>query len=589
MTTHADKTPKNKNQAVSNSLQKQQRNSESTFQFVDNRPEAIAHTELQEAINTSPRVRQLNAYQEMANNSPQVKQLTAYQAMADKFASPVVQRKENSKKEILQGKFEPTIQRYLIVANHDITREYKEQKIKLETRIDQIFLYMIFALDKRNPEEGKMIQDINEDKNTGGLLRKQLTKWIEDEPGKERTGEIGEPHSLFGRKNQTRAYENFKDLAYALLGWVVAKPGRKEEKRLAKSVQGGDHRDAIDYHLNSILLKINTWIDGRGIKMQGIKNELALPGFGDLGEWNIYQKYFQSGALDARTVLPASFIHVLSNPQEYDVREKTGMLHDIMHYFMEKYNKDKSIDLVDKIENLNLTATVPNPNSIDGTKRVLYDRPDNTKIRKEHKDDKGLVKPEAMPLYNLSKDDTKIEISKEEQHETYKLARSKGLPMYGRHSGSAARLMRMVQQSGGTPTERSAMAWSIMSYWRLNYDHTNIPYHTLHEVMDFLPEFGGAYDVDAPYAGINLFTKEGLIESLRASILAKPEERDIDKLINTDTAPNNAAWAQENRISLKEKGMSDQDFKRLMPSDVPLPMDESENVVEFQNDAMEIN
>jgi hypothetical protein len=54
MNTHADKTLENKSQTVANRLPKLQSKSESTFQFVDNRPEAIAQRKLQEAISNSP-------------------------------------------------------------------------------------------------------------------------------------------------------------------------------------------------------------------------------------------------------------------------------------------------------------------------------------------------------------------------------------------------------------------------------------------------------------------------------------------------------------------------------------------------------
>lgn len=106
MNTHQDKTQENINQAVANSLPKLQSNSESAFQFEDNRPEAIAQRKLQEAINNSSRVQQLRAYQEIANNSPQAKQLRAYQAIADNFTSQTKQRNENLVEETLQGKFE---------------------------------------------------------------------------------------------------------------------------------------------------------------------------------------------------------------------------------------------------------------------------------------------------------------------------------------------------------------------------------------------------------------------------------------------------------------------------------------------------
>lgn len=107
MNTHADKTPENNSQSVAYSLPKPKSSGESTLQFVDIRPEAIAQRKLHEEINNSPRVKQLKAYQEMANDSPQVKQLRVYQAISDNFTSQPAQRKENLEEETLQGKFEP--------------------------------------------------------------------------------------------------------------------------------------------------------------------------------------------------------------------------------------------------------------------------------------------------------------------------------------------------------------------------------------------------------------------------------------------------------------------------------------------------
>jgi hypothetical protein len=97
MNTHADKAQENKSQAVANSLPKLQSNGngESTFQFVDNRPEAIAQRKLQESINNSPRVKQLKAYQEMANNSPQVKHAVQLQTMADNYSAKQQQPAQN--------------------------------------------------------------------------------------------------------------------------------------------------------------------------------------------------------------------------------------------------------------------------------------------------------------------------------------------------------------------------------------------------------------------------------------------------------------------------------------------------------------
>lgn len=99
MNTHADKTQENKNQSAANALSQKQSSSKTTFQFVDNRPEAIAQRRLQEFANNSPRVSQLQALQNMANNSPWAKQAAQLQIMADTHSAQQqqpVKKKENN-------------------------------------------------------------------------------------------------------------------------------------------------------------------------------------------------------------------------------------------------------------------------------------------------------------------------------------------------------------------------------------------------------------------------------------------------------------------------------------------------------------
>jgi hypothetical protein len=83
MHTHADKTQENKSQSVANPVYQKKSGDKSTFQFVDNRPEAVAQRKLQE----------------MANNSPQIKQAAQLQAMADNYSfqqEQPIQKKENN-------------------------------------------------------------------------------------------------------------------------------------------------------------------------------------------------------------------------------------------------------------------------------------------------------------------------------------------------------------------------------------------------------------------------------------------------------------------------------------------------------------
>jgi hypothetical protein len=67
MNTHADKIQKNKSLSVANAVSQKQSGGESEFQFVDNRPEAIAQRKLQEMASNSPQVLQLKAFQKTAN------------------------------------------------------------------------------------------------------------------------------------------------------------------------------------------------------------------------------------------------------------------------------------------------------------------------------------------------------------------------------------------------------------------------------------------------------------------------------------------------------------------------------------------
>jgi hypothetical protein len=99
MNTHAEKTQENKSQAVSAVDSQIQGGGESTFQFVDNRPEAIAQRKLQEMANNSAQVSQLKAFQDRVNNSQQAKQTVQLHSMADNYSSQQqqpIQKKENN-------------------------------------------------------------------------------------------------------------------------------------------------------------------------------------------------------------------------------------------------------------------------------------------------------------------------------------------------------------------------------------------------------------------------------------------------------------------------------------------------------------
>ena len=73
MNIHADKTLENKRHSAANAISQKKSDAESTFQFIDNRPEAIAQMKLQGMANNSPQVSQQKVIQEIANNSLQAR------------------------------------------------------------------------------------------------------------------------------------------------------------------------------------------------------------------------------------------------------------------------------------------------------------------------------------------------------------------------------------------------------------------------------------------------------------------------------------------------------------------------------------
>lgn len=409
-----------------------------------------------------------------------------------------------------KGNASPVVQRYFIVGNADLTKAYHDSKrsnpflaeMQLNTSVTEIFKQMLQELVIKknlstNPEEIRyldhVIQSIQKDE--GGLLRRQMKKWIRDDVGDKSFSK----NKVFGQKFQPRAYSNYYDAAIALVGWVDAKEGRRQEKYIAQEVL---QDRAINYHLDSVFLRIRAFIIASPIKDE-ILNELQNPNLAVKvrhakitapQQWNLYKSYYDRGANPQHT-LPRH-LDVLGNPGLYDIRQKTGVLHDLMHYFLEKYG---DVGLFYGLPGL------PDFQATTLSGRKPYTRPKNSQITgnmAEVKAGRAQLNP-ANVVY-----------SDEEQSDSYKFARRNNLPMYGRHSYSAARMMGMAKQVGAKPEEVSAVSWAIMAYWRIHYDHTNIPYHTTHEIMDFTPEFGLDYDPKKRFDGFRTLQGQHFLDFL---------------------------------------------------------------------------
>ncbi|KAF1687883.1 hypothetical protein B1992_00045 [Pseudoxanthomonas broegbernensis] len=371
------------------------------------------------------------------------------------------------------------VQRYLIVNGTDFTDEVKTNGANIDVETAAVLGQMeaavspaSFALGTlENTAYNFLVAD------TGGLVSRQVKKWIEDNQG-----EMGgaSRNTVFGRKQQARAYTNYRDLAMAIYGWVSSKEGRREEKRLAHMTYASP---IIEERLNSVLGRIVTWI-GTQAASAGISAELnTVTPAGT--RWADYANWFNHIRAADRRPIPPSFYPVLQNPGNYSMREKIATLHDVMRYFMAGTGTQGQGLLDESNAGGRADFTTFESTNIGG--RAGYARPDSTII---HRD----------PLARELATGKFFRPANEEQHASYIYARTHQIPMWARHSYTAARMMRLAEQAGATVPEITAVAYSIMSFWRKDYDHRSLPYHTMHEIMDFLPHFGGAYNPLTRYA-----------------------------------------------------------------------------------------
>ena len=121
MNTHASKSRETKNHVVRNSSSKENSNSTSTFQFVDNRPEAITQRKLQEMAN------------HQFSQPIQKQEIEEEELLQGKFKTPevsgqAIQKQEIEEEELLQGKFKP-VQRQEIEEEELLQGKFKTPEV----------------------------------------------------------------------------------------------------------------------------------------------------------------------------------------------------------------------------------------------------------------------------------------------------------------------------------------------------------------------------------------------------------------------------------------------------------------------------
>jgi len=434
---------------------------DSTFQLVENRPEASAQRELQE--NAGNQIGSLEARGAAANFAPGL-----------------------------------PIQRRLVLNEVDITDSLETRE--LEDVVDEVNDAMI--ADHRVVANENLLADLNESEPK---IKKQLAKWIEDAPGLANSS--SKSHPIFGRKQQNRNYSNYYDLARALLGWVKGKPVRHVEKEIAEDVYKNASLQAV---LNGLCVKLyykiqNLQADGVDRRThEEIIQELttgisiAKGAYNSEQEWvesesgesiqlGHYQRYYSNLKDDISIIgdvshgVPKNQLEFLRNPgkEEYGgVKEKIIMLHDLMEYFgkRQKWNpktKGQGLLPVETSAETMVTTEVDPTGERTASISMIAD---------------------SLPEINRARGKGLTSASRDEDAPSTLLARKLGLPVWAGQSMTTVRMMKLAQWVGASNLENSALAMGIFAYWRKDYDHrSDLAYHTMFEVLDVAKNFGVSY------------------------------------------------------------------------------------------------
>jgi hypothetical protein len=335
-------------------------------------------------------------------------------------------------------------------------------------------------------------------------VKEQAQKWAADSA----VGSAGTGHHKYGRKKQARTYPTYEEAGRALVGWVLQKPGRHEEKEFANQLVD-DPDFAAD--LDSVLTKLRAWIEDIGkdpsklhdrnmnVDLDRIRAELASGMGGTQAApkpFGRYQSHLDRRNAPHPTVFQGDFLAVLNNPAQYSVREKIVVLHDVYDYFKPGNPAHKDPDTAGR--------------------GVLPDTPDGARLVSSQ-----AMNPDGTRTGMGGPDRGSKTTVREENAASTRMARQHRIPVAAGQSFTAARLLHLGEQINATPGEMNTVALAIFAFWRIDYDHTvALAAHTLHEVLDIAANFGVPYNMKVPQRGSNRYPR----------VVAERAKRTGDKL-----------------------------------------------------------
>ncbi|MEO3749136.1 DUF4157 domain-containing protein [Streptomyces sp. B6B3] len=310
----------------------------------------------------------------------------------------------------------------------------------------------------------------------------QARKWVADS----QVGSHDTSEHAFGRKRHQDAYHDFVQVGRALVGWVLQKPGRHEEKVFANQLVA-DPDLAAD--LDTVLGKVRTWIEHLGddpsrlpdpsltVDVPRIMEELASgqgeeSGLSTERHFGTYQRHFDRlEDTDLHTAFGGDFMAVLNRPGDYTVRDKMVVLHDLYEYFRPQRGQEpetagRGLLPAEPAEAMRLSSQAMGD---DGT--AASRGPDRGSRR----------------------------TTRDEDAPSTRMAREHRIPVTAGQSFTASRMLHLSSEAGATGRELNSVALGLFAFWRIDYDQTvELAAHTLHEVLDIAANFGVPYNMKVP-------------------------------------------------------------------------------------------
>ncbi|MGX1915037.1 eCIS core domain-containing protein [Streptomyces phaeochromogenes] len=417
----------------------------------------------------------------------------------------------------------PSVQRWVVMGNtmystKDRNPQDRFEPLYTKTEKDYRTLWKQVEQDA----EGFPDKDRAEFVNHRADIEKQLAKWVDD-------AEVGtkgsKHHASFGRKAQNRQYDTPRELGLALLGWVRHKPGRREEKELAKQVSKSPE---IELHLNVLLTKAHTWVNdmqwrSKPDKFQLIQQELRT-GLVNTRPFGLYINHFDGHADSKLHTGFQGMGEVLDAPEKYSFRDKVIVLHDLVDYFATDPRHTPRTAGTDRLSE-------PDEDKFQSTLTLTDEG-----LRDATTQDRGVK-------YN----------TRDEGDPTTHLGRQKNLPLWAGQSWTTTRMLNLGESVGGTKMELGALAWSIFSFWRIDFDHTTrFAYHTLHEVMDIAQNYEVPYNMTQPTAELDSYRPGALKEKMDAAVKLLMNQRGPVEKAEADDPGQASGYASSFRKAIEE-------------------------------------